>query len=80
MKVALNKVLILDNLTSLQYRRGVPMSKTYSVPDQVAGAPDKVAGAPDHWLTAKKGVHQFRSFLSNMRTPKSMTKQGKYSL
>ncbi len=29
-----------------------------------------------HWLTAKKGVHQFRFFLSNMRTPKSMTKQG----
>ncbi len=29
-----------------------------------------------HWLTAEKGVHQFRFFLSNMRTPKSMTKQG----
>ncbi len=27
-----------------------------------------------HWLTAKKGVHQFRFFPSNMRTPKSMTK------
>ncbi len=25
---------------------------------------------PTHWLTAKKGVHQFRSFLSNMRTPR----------
>ena len=33
-----------------------------------------------HFLTAKKGVHQFRFFLSNMRTPKSMTKQGWYVL
>ncbi len=29
-----------------------------------------------HWLTAKKGVHQFRFFLSNMHTPMSMTMQG----
>ncbi len=32
-----------------------------------------------YWLTAKKGVHQFRFFLSNIRTPKSMTKQGKFA-
>ncbi len=41
---------------------------------------DRAAVSVDHWLTAKKGVHQFRSFLSNMRTPKFMTRQGKYSL
>ncbi len=29
---------------------------------------------------SKKGCTQFRFFLSNMRTPKSMTTQGKYSL
>ena len=42
------------------------------------GGSDKVctADALIHWLTAKKGVHQFRFFLSNMRTPKSRTKQG----
>ncbi len=33
--------------------------------------------ATNHWFTAKKGGHQFRFFLSNMRTPKTMAKQGK---
>ncbi len=80
--VKMNDILVSKNSFSLQIYCCVPGSR--GLHWQWRGATGGrsrfiFVHPPIHWLTAKKGVHQFRFFLSNMRTQSPwQSRQGQF--